>query len=125
MLLLQESPHWRSVGAIHIQFSENRERDTVVELAEGLNLVIGARVLAAELIAWESEDGKVFWVLRLEVLVKLLQAFKLRSKAALRCCVDDQDDLAVERREGERCALFCFRAGSELAVWFSGGCICL
>jgi hypothetical protein len=40
--------------AINIYFSENGERDAVVYLAEGLDFVVGAWILAAELIAGEA-----------------------------------------------------------------------
>jgi hypothetical protein len=76
-------------------------------LAEGLDIIVGAGVLAAELVARETEDGEVFRVLRLEFLVELLEAFELGSEAALGCSVDDQDSFALERGEGEGLSFLC------------------
>jgi hypothetical protein len=52
----------------YIDFAQDGECDAVVELAELLDLVIAARVLAAELVAGEAEDHKV-GVLSLEILL--------------------------------------------------------
>jgi hypothetical protein len=66
----------------YINLSQNREANAVVELAELLNLVVGARVLAAKLIARETDNLKVVGVFALDVLVQLLQALELGCEAA-------------------------------------------
>ena len=76
-------------------------------MAEGLDLIVGAGVLVAELVAWETDDGEVLGVFALQVLVELLEALKLRGKATFGGGVDDQDDLAGERGEGEGSTLLC------------------
>lgn len=96
LLLLHESPDGRGVVTVHIEFSKYGERDTVVELTEGLDLIVGAGILAAELVAWETDDGEIFGVFGLQVLVELLETFELRGEAALRGGVHDQNDLARE-----------------------------
>lgn len=51
----------------HVDLAQHRKRDTVVDLAETLNLLIAPWVLAAELVAREAEDDEV-GVFGLEVL---------------------------------------------------------
>lgn len=111
LLLFQESPDRCSVFAIHIQFSKNGEGYAVIDLTERLDIIVRARVLAAELVARETDDGEVFGVLGLQALVELLKTLKLGRKAAFRGCVHDQHNLAVQRGEGEGRALFCLDAG--------------
>ena len=94
-------------GGAYINFPQHGEADTVVKLAELLDLIVAAGVLAAELVAGEADDLEVVGVLRLEVLVQLLQPRELRREAALGGCVDDEDDLAVQLREGELGAALC------------------
>lgn len=65
--------------------------------------------MAVELVAGEAEDGEVFRVLGLELLVEGLEVFELGGEAALGGGVDDEDDLAVEGAEGEGLALLCSR----------------
>ena len=62
-----EAMCWSIGGDAYIDFTQHGEGDAVVHLAELLNLVIGARVLAAELVAGEAEDYEVR-VCGLEVL---------------------------------------------------------
>lgn len=63
LLRLQPLKHGVRVRAVDIGLLEHGERHAVVDLAEVLDLVIGARVLAAELVAGEAEDGEVLAVL--------------------------------------------------------------
>lgn len=65
-----------------------------------MDLVIGPGVLAAELVAREADDLECVAVLALEVLVQLFKAGELRGEAAFGGGVDDEDDFAVELREG-------------------------
>lgn len=76
------------------------EGHAVVELAELLNVIVGAGLLAAELIAGEAEDDKVIGVLALEVGPELLKTGVLRGEAALGGSVDNEDDLALVVGEG-------------------------
>ena len=55
-LLLHPFPYRLSVVAVDVGLAEDGEGDAVVELAEGLDVVVGAGVLAAELVAGEAED---------------------------------------------------------------------
>jgi hypothetical protein len=91
----------------YINLSQNREANAVVELAELLNLVVGARVLAAKLIARETDNLKVVGVFALDVLVQLLQALELGCEAAFRRRIYDEDDFAVELAEVVGGALLC------------------
>src|SRR5690242_15647438 len=74
----------------HIDLSQHRERNTIVQLAKLLNLVVASRVLATELVARKADDLEVVGVLGLQVLVQLLQTLELRCEAALGRCVDDE-----------------------------------
>lgn len=73
----------------YIDFPEHGEADAVVQLAELLDLVVGSRILAAELVAREPEELDLVAVLALELLVQLLQTRELRREAALGGGVDD------------------------------------
>jgi hypothetical protein len=64
-------------------------------LTEFLNLVVGAGVLTAKLVAWETKDNEVIGALGFDRLVKGLEAFKLRRETAFRRGVDDKDNLAL------------------------------
>ena len=90
-----------------------READAVVDLAEALDLVVGAGLLGAELVAGEADDLEVVRVLPLDVLVQLLEPAVLGREAALGRGVDDEHDLA--RVVGQRLlvALLCRNAGAR------------
>lgn len=106
LLLLHPGPQGRRLFAVHVELAQHGEGDAVVDLAEGLDVVVGARVLAAELVAGEAEDGEVLRVLLLDGLVEGFEALKLRGEAAFGGGVDDEDDLAFEGGEREGGALF-------------------
>lgn len=91
----------------YINLAQHGKTNTIVDLAKRLNLVVGARVLAAKLVAGETENLKVVGVLGLEFLVQLLEAFKLGCEAAFGRRVHDQDDFAVELGEVVGFAFFC------------------
>src|SRR4051794_17542217 len=80
-----------AAGAVHVDLLEHRERDAVVERAELLDLVGRARLLAAELVAREPEDGEAAVAV---VVVDLLEGGVLRGEAALRRHIHDQQGLA-------------------------------
>lgn len=68
-LLLHPSVNRRRLITVYLQFTQDREGDAVVHLAEGLDLVVGAGVLASELVAGEAEDGEVLGMLGFDGLV--------------------------------------------------------
>ena len=65
--------------------------DAVILLAEGADLRLAARLLAAELVARKAQDGQALW---LELCVERFQPGILRSKAAFAGGVDDQKHTA-------------------------------
>ena len=84
----------------YVDFSQDGKAHAVIQLAKLLNVVVGARVLAAKLVAREAEDFKVVGVgPGLDVLVQLLEAGELGGEAALGGGVDDEDDFAGELGE--------------------------
>lgn len=62
LLCLHPLEYGLSLVAVDICFAEDREADAVVELAEFLDGVVGARVLGAELVAGETEEFDVVGV---------------------------------------------------------------
>ena len=59
LLLLHPLPHGLGAAAVDLCLAEDFVGDFVAEDAEGLDLLVGARVLAAELVAGEGEDFEV------------------------------------------------------------------
>lgn len=51
---------------VDFRFAQDGERDAIVDLAEGLDFVVAARILVAELVAGETEDLEV-WVIGFEI----------------------------------------------------------
>lgn len=88
----------------HIDLSQHGKRDSVVQLAELLNVVVAPWVLATELVAREANDLERVGVLRLEVLVQLLKTGELWGETALRSGVDDEHDFALQLGERELAA---------------------
>jgi hypothetical protein len=72
-----------------------------------LDLVVRARVLVAELVAGEPQNGEGIGVFGLDGLVELLETLELRGEAAFGGGVDDENDLALELFEGVWVALLC------------------
>ena len=62
LLLLHPLPHGLRAVAVDLGLAEHLVGDLVAEDAEVLDLLVGARVLAAELVAGEGEDLEVFVV---------------------------------------------------------------
>jgi hypothetical protein len=54
-----------------------------------LNLILGARLLVAELITWEAEYLEIFWVLGFDFLVEIFQAVILRGEATFGGGIND------------------------------------
>ena len=90
----------------YINLAQHGEANTIVQLAKLLDLVIGAWVLATELIAGETDDFKVVGVRGFEVFVEFLKAGELGREAAFRGRVYDEDDFVLEVREGIGVAFF-------------------
>ena len=90
-----------------------READAVVDLAEALDLVVGAGLLGAELVAGEADDLEVVRVLPLDVLVQLLEPAVLGREAALGRGVDDEHDLARVVTQRLLVALLCRDVGAR------------
>ncbi len=81
----------RRLRAIDVNLAEHGKADAVVQLAELHDLVIRARVLFAELVAGEAQNGQAALVI---ALVELLQTFELRGEATFGGRVNDQQHLA-------------------------------
>jgi hypothetical protein len=92
----------RGLRAVDVDLREHREGDAVIELAELLDLLLAAWLLAAELVAREAEHLEA---LAVQLAVELLEALVLRREAALACRVDDQEHLALVARELDRLAV--------------------
>src|ERR1019366_908664 len=92
LFALQKLEDRMRVVAVDLDLREQRKVHAVIDLAGGLDLVIGPGLLMAELVARKAEH------LQAAVLVlgiKRLQAFVLRRKSALAGGVDDQQHLAL------------------------------
>lgn len=63
-LLLQPSPEGILFAvAVDVDLSQHGESDAVIDGAEGLDLFVGAGLLAAELVAGKRQDGEgVGWI---------------------------------------------------------------
>lgn len=83
------------IVAVDVDLAEDGESDLLVQGAEVLDLLVGAGLLAAELVAGEADDCEVVGVLLLDLLVDGLEVLVLVGEAALGGGVDDQDDLAL------------------------------
>ena len=70
-------------------------------MAEGLDVIIGAGFLAAELIAGETENREVFGVFLFYGFVELLKPFVLWREAAFGGGIDDEDDFVFVAFEGD------------------------
>ncbi len=75
--------------AVDIRLAHNWEGDSIIDLAEALDIIISSGFLTTELVARESENDEVIWVGSFDFLIQVLEAFVLRSEAALGSGVDD------------------------------------
>ena len=107
LLRLEPVPDGRGGIAVDLDFLQNGEADPVIDLAEALDVVIGAWVLRRELVARKAEDGEPVWVLGVQVFVELLEAFELWREAAFGGGVDNENGLAAEGAKVERLSLLC------------------
>lgn len=94
-LALHPLPHWLGVVSVDVGLAQDGEGDTVVELTETLDLLVGAGVLGQELVAGETQDLELVRVLGLDLLVERFQAGVLGGEAALGGGVDRQHHLAL------------------------------
>src|SRR4051812_1784275 len=97
LLLAQPGEQGVRIVAVDVDLLEHREAHAVVALAEGADLLVAARVLAAELVAREAEDHEALVGV---LLVQLLQTLELGRETALRGGVDDERHLARVGLEG-------------------------
>ena len=87
------------VGAGDGDLGEEREGDGVVDGAELGDLLVGAGLLAGEVVGGEAEDDEA------AVFVGLVEGFEggvLRGEAALGGYVDDEEELCRSSRRGRR-----------------------
>src|SRR3954466_1968940 len=80
LLALQPLPQRMRIRAVDLDLGHHREADAVVELAEGRDLVVAARVLVAELVARKADDHQAAFAV---LLPQFFQALELRREAAL------------------------------------------
>lgn len=94
-----------------------READAVVDLAEVLDLVVGAGLLGAELVAGEADNLELVRVLLLDLVVQGLEPAVLGGEAALGGGVDDEHDLALVLGQRLLVALLCRGAARTPGEW--------
>jgi hypothetical protein len=82
LLVLQPLKRRVRLVSVDIDFSQHGERNPIVYLAERLDFVVGARVLAAELVTGEPDDFEIVGVGGLEVFVEFLETSELGGEAA-------------------------------------------
>ena len=88
---LQELEDGLCVGTVHIGLGHKGEGDAMVQAAEFLDLLIGAGLLAGELVAGEANHHQAFVFV---LLVQGLQAVVLRGETTFGCGVHNQEHLA-------------------------------
>jgi hypothetical protein len=93
---------------IHVRLAHDLEAHTIVDLAEGLDVVVCAGFLTTELVAREAENDEVVAMLGLQFLVEAFQTFVLRGEATLGGRVDNEDYFAFVSIEGD-CLSFLWR----------------
>lgn len=94
-LILEPLVQGASLVTVDVNLGHDGKGDAIIDLAELLDFVVGARLLPTELVAREAQDDKVVRVLLAHRLPQFLQAGVLGGKTALGGCVDDEDDLAL------------------------------
>lgn len=108
-LVLEPFEYRLGFVAVDVYFAEDGEGNSIVHETEFLNLVVGAWVLATELVAGETEEFDLVWVFLFKFFVELLESFELRGEAAFGSGVDYKDGLAFEVGEVVFGAFFIFR----------------
>jgi hypothetical protein len=107
------------VVAVDVDLLHDGEADAIVDLAEVLNVIVGAGLLATELVAGKAEDDKIIRMRLLDLVVERLETGILWREAALRGGVDDEDDLALVLIKGELLALLWLSV-SSLSIYSLG-----
>ena len=74
----------------------------ILKLAELMNLFIGFRCLACELVAGNINDLKP---LLMELFVEFFEGFIMGSKATSRSCVYNNNNLALHVSHGKFCSI--------------------
>lgn len=131
LLRLQPLKQRTRLVTIDIRLTHDRERHAIVNLAEGLDIIVGTGLLGAELVAWEPKDLEVVAVLGFEVFVELLETFILWGETALGGGVDDEGHFALKVGEGNWLAFLCGTAlacilmlfplsSQHLGLWYGG-----
>ena len=106
-LALHPVPHGLGLVAVDVSLAEDGEGNAVVELAERLDLGVCVWILGIELVAREAEDDELVRVGGCHFLVERFQPRKLRSEAAFRGSVDDENHFACVLRQRVGFACFC------------------
>jgi hypothetical protein len=91
-----------SSGPVDLDFREDWERDAVVPVAKGSDLVGGTRFLSTELIAWEAED---FEAAIFQPEIEPLEIPVLGGEAALTRSVHNQEHSTFELAEAHDAAI--------------------
>ena len=112
LLALHPLIHRLHLVSIHVRLPQHREGDTIIHLAELLDLVVGPWILGAELVAGEAEEDELVGVLGGDFLIEVFQALELRREAAFGGRVDDEDYFAAVLGERVLGALFWRGLGS-------------
>lgn len=90
-LFLEVSVERALCFTVDVNLVEQREGDIVVQRAEALNLLVGAWLLAQELVAGEAKNLQA---LILVLLIKGFKAFVLWGQTAFASHIDDEQHLA-------------------------------
>jgi hypothetical protein len=98
----QVLPQWVRLVAVDVDLGEHREAHAVVLFAEGADLFLRARLLAAELVAGEAQHFEAAVV---QFAVQGFESLVLRREAAFAGGVDDEEGLAAVLREVDRLAV--------------------
>ena len=85
-MFLEVSVERTFILSIDVNFVKQREGNVISQRAEALNLIVGTRLLAEELVA---REGQNLQILVLVFLIKSFQAFVLRSQTAFACHIDN------------------------------------
>ena len=100
LLRRQILKEWLRRIAPHIPLFEDGERNTIVQAAELLHLIVCARLLSCKLVAREAQNLKP---LRLILRIECLQLLELRRKSALaRRVHESPSEKGRERTPGRR-----------------------
>src|SRR5579863_7931358 len=83
---------WIDARPFDFHLGQHVELYAVAGGAKGMDLVVRAWLLRAELVGWEAKDGQSLGAV---LFVQLLEAVVLRCEAALRRDIDDEKHFAL------------------------------